>query len=66
MDQGSKMRFKKSPYLFNICRRLDFDADCGGGDCDYFGDCREMWSGIDLCGFPHSDQDYHIYCDYVY
>ena len=28
------MRSKKSPYLFNICRRLDFGAYCGGGDCD--------------------------------
>lgn len=29
MAQGSKMRSKKSPYLFNICRRLDFDAIVG-------------------------------------
>ena len=24
------MRSKKSPYLFNICRQLDFGAYCGG------------------------------------
>lgn len=31
MTQDSKMRSKKSPYLFNICRQLDFGAYCGGG-----------------------------------
>ena len=30
MTQGSKMRSKKSPYLFNICRQLDFGAYCRG------------------------------------
>ena len=29
MAQDSKMRSKKSPYLFNICRRLDFGAIVG-------------------------------------
>lgn len=29
MAQGSKMRSKKSLYLFNICRRLDFGAIVG-------------------------------------
>ena len=61
MAQDSKMRSKKSPYLFNVCRRLDFDADCGGGDCDYSGDCREMWSRIDLCSFFDSTRNYYIY-----
>lgn len=29
MAQGGKMRSKKSPYLFNICWRLDFGAIVG-------------------------------------
>ncbi len=66
MAHGSKMRSKKSPYLFNICRRLDFGAYCGGGDCDYFSDCREMWSGIDLCNFFDSTRNYYIYYHHAY
>ena len=66
MAQGSKMRSKKSPYLFNICRRLDFGADFGGGDRDYSGDCGPVRVGTYLCGFSHSDRDYHIYFDYTY
>ena len=66
MVQGSKMRSNKSPYLFNVCRRLDFGADCGGGDCNYFGDFREMWSGIDLCNFCDSTRNYYIYYHHAY
>ena len=65
LAQGSKMRSKKSPYLFNICRRLDFGAYCGGGDCDYFGDCREMWPGIDLCSFFDSTRNYYILSSHI-